>query len=365
MRRRYAFTLIELLVVIAIIGVLVALLLPAVQAAREAARRMSCGNNLKQIGIALQNYHDVFLSLPYGARSQQADGVNGVAPYGPSWYVGILSFAEQQPLSQMIEQRALVQPNYNDLTNSADRVAQACDGLKISWMLCPSSPLPSMEGGSATSGMMFTVPSYVGISGAWIGNPSAPPNNAGNMATANEAPFFETRTRDGRRLGQVSGGGLLVPNMPLRMASALDGTSSTMLVSEIGTWYEANNGRHRIDGSATGGIGGRWFVGTDARFRPTDTAGTYRDVYNLTTVSHFDNNGGAAFIGFTGRGTAIWNIDGVGGDRAPNHPLLSGHPNVVLAVFLDGHVQSLMKTTPTAIVKRLATRDDGQPLGEF
>src|SRR5436305_5809807 len=112
--RRRGFTLVELLVVIAIIGVLVALLLPAVQAAREAARRMQCSNHLKQIGLALQNYHDTFQSLPFGARARCVNTTStNVCPpssqgtmqqgWGPSWLMSILPFAEQKPLSDLLE----------------------------------------------------------------------------------------------------------------------------------------------------------------------------------------------------------------------------------------------------------------------
>src|SRR6201986_212949 len=93
-RRRPGFTLIELLVVIAIIAILVALLLPAVQQAREAARRSQCQNNLKQMGLALHNYHDVYQLFPYGCTAQ--------CSWGISFFVSILPYIDQSNVYNQI-----------------------------------------------------------------------------------------------------------------------------------------------------------------------------------------------------------------------------------------------------------------------
>ncbi len=111
LKHRNGFTLVELLVVIAIIGILVGLLLPAVQAAREAARRMSCSNNLKQIGLSLHNYHDAFKMFPPSARghgSITATGVNSARPgdfriRNHRGWLGVLPFFEQQALFEQID----------------------------------------------------------------------------------------------------------------------------------------------------------------------------------------------------------------------------------------------------------------------
>jgi prepilin-type N-terminal cleavage/methylation domain-containing protein len=407
--RKRGFTLVELLVVIAIIGVLVALLLPAVQAAREAARRMQCSNHLKQIGLALQNYHDVFQSLPFGSRARWVQTTktlpaaqNSTQNWGPSWYVGILPFAEQKALSDNIEQIAIKNANYADITktNPPSRVAGAVDNNKIAWMLCPSSPLPQTEIlRNAKAGIISVVPSYVGISGAT--------NHFLNRA-ATEVPYWETRLKpqasgkvalatgpNNPTTSQQSFGGMLVPNESFGMAAALDGTSNTMVVSETADYFfsrdsvQNQRARVRIDGSFTNAgtgafTGGWWFLGTGpmsgntnygAIFgQPAANAPWFKS-YNITTLRAYQGNGAPnnACIGYNGRGVDFNvgrggnsqnELQGIGQNRG-NNPLVSAHPNVVLAVFMDGHTHTITKNTPAPIVKRLATRDDGQQVADF
>src|SRR5215467_2825361 len=137
-RSRAGFTLIELLVVIAIIAVLIALLLPAVQAAREAARRMQCTNNLKQLGLALQNYHSTYGNFPLGAL-QVRDGTGALR--GTDW--GLWSVHSM--LLPYLEQTAVYNacnfalPNQGDagFNTTATQVTAIC--TVVNAFLCPSS----------------------------------------------------------------------------------------------------------------------------------------------------------------------------------------------------------------------------------
>jgi len=146
--RRPGFTLVELLVVIAIIGVMVGLLLPAVQAAREAARRMSCGNNFKQIGLALHNYHAAYNRCPLngggttrtGGGAFCWDGSNTDNRSNLSALVGLTPFLEQQALWEQISNPSLVGGTWPAMGPTPDRQNYIPWMTEISALRCPSDP---------------------------------------------------------------------------------------------------------------------------------------------------------------------------------------------------------------------------------
>ena len=144
-RNRGGFTLVELLVVIAIIGILVGLLLPAVQAAREAARRMQCSNNLKQLGLAVMNYESAIKRLPPGGLHLR-DGFGGASnstSWGPNWLVMLLPYMEQGPLYAQYNTRSLFA-----------RESPLVVGTKVPTFACPSDTQDeAFEGAGSFNGV--------------------------------------------------------------------------------------------------------------------------------------------------------------------------------------------------------------------
>lgn len=191
MRLRKAFTLIELLVVIAIIGILVALLLPAVQAARESARRTQCRNQLKQIGLAMQNYHDLVRAFPAGYYSA-LDGNGGELGPGWGWCAALLPALEQTNLAAQIN----VNLDIGDPKNAAARATL------LPVFSCPSETYRSTFVVANTSASV-AYGNYVAING-----------NAGvsDFAGSNDGAFLRNRW--------------------LRMAEIADGLSNTLFVGE-------------------------------------------------------------------------------------------------------------------------------------
>ena len=146
MHKKSGFTLIELLVVIAIMAILVALLLPAVQQAREAARRTQCKNNLQQIGFALHSYYNSYETLPPGVTNRTGPITQAADGYDHSWLVSLLPYLDQSPLSKRIDPKLSI---YDDANLAARKVI-------LPVLLCPSDPatelaLPGNQGVALSS----------------------------------------------------------------------------------------------------------------------------------------------------------------------------------------------------------------------
>ncbi len=208
--RRAAFTLIELLVVIAIIAILIGLLLPAVQKVREAAARSSCQNNLKQLGLALHNYHDVNLHLPpgYTATGVYVDGINDTSP-GWAWGAYILPYLEQ---GNLFAQYNLTQPVQNS----------AAIQTLVKTYLCPSDLTPPTA---------FTI-TDVNWNPVCMAAPSS----------------YAACCGGGVKTEAATGNGSFYRNSAVRLTDITDGTSSTIFLEERafanveGTWVGAPSG---------------------------------------------------------------------------------------------------------------------------
>ena len=211
-RPLHGFTLVELLVVITIIGILIALLLPAVQAAREAARRMQCQNNLKQVGLALLNYEAAHGVLPAGGM--QLSNI-----YGWSWWIRVLPYLESDNVVAGLDY------NLGGFAGVNTQLGNIVRRLQFPFMTCPSSTLPHLMGCPEVGvpppfdNIYVQSAMYAGISGA--ANGSSPNNfsaKIGNCATSTD--------------GWISTGGVLISGHGISIAEITDGTSNTMAIGE-------------------------------------------------------------------------------------------------------------------------------------
>jgi prepilin-type N-terminal cleavage/methylation domain-containing protein/prepilin-type processing-associated H-X9-DG protein len=318
-RRRAAFTLIELLVVIAIIAVLIALLLPAVQAAREAARRIQCTNNLKQMALALHSYQDQLGSFPVTSVRYQGDPTCIACGYGAfyTFRTLVLPQNEQAPLYNSINFSFQYSPNGNWLIGfgPAGLVNTTAAATLVSTFLCPSDRMGevgSVNYGSANTNIIVPDSNYLASAGTKIvpGNTwtsASGPTTAG----ANDGAMYEFRA--------------------VRLSEILDGTSNTILLGEFGR--------------GSNGVGqGNWFAGWDTSVqRLTSTGINHRYTAPLPYAAFMPESLNAPIYGpqsFVSFG--------------------SYHPGGANFAFCDGSVKFLKGTTDLRVLSALGTRAGGE-----
>jgi prepilin-type N-terminal cleavage/methylation domain-containing protein len=299
--RRQAFTLVELLVVIAIIGVLVALLLPAVQSAREAARRMKCQNHLKQIGLALHNYHDVQGGMPPGGMSTTS---TAQANDGMGFHVFLLPYLEQDPLFRQF--------NANQPYNAAPN--RNLGATKVSFYLCPSAINFYTEntGENAATGEKGWTTHYHG--------------NMGPVDLTTNRYEVVPSTNGGQAKQ-----GVLGRDTKTRIAEITDGTSNTFAVGET-SWTRGN---------PSGNVVGYrvWHRGCNGNGQLA--CGSCRNVAN-----------GLGTIWAGGGGVAAYN----------NFSFGSIHPSATNFLFCDASTRAISNNISLGVLMATASRDGGETL---
>ena len=334
--RSRGFTLVELLVVIAIIGILVALLLPAVQAAREAARRTQCSNNLKQYGLALHNYHDTYTALPPGGLWNVS-----AADWGhpaPSWQARVLPYAEGQAVYDKIDWDLM---NYSKPNRGWESIVDPATNrrlrqVQMKWAQCPSDATPPDAGGWAAT-------SYGGSLG-WQRTPSANGSCNPFLPTANvhfEDLAWNADHGNTWRKQDLSGVfGRMGTDEALGFRDMLDGTSNVIMVGEvIGECHDHNGGMWHYNGY------GNAHASTSV---PVNTMTTCVD-----TQAQAQRRGYLNPQCFT---KSNWNY---------SWGFRSRHPGGAQFVFGDGSTKLLSATINYQTYQYLGGRRDGNSVGQY